>query len=165
MKALLPPTKSFPWPTLKLADPNKPKAYQEALTAQGVKYGLGAKVPHLGCDLSEIHELDCSGFVRDALFRTLGRPEDFSFPDGSVQQHEWVIEKGFKESTVEDAKNHDGHLRIAFLTPEDGISVGHVALLTGGHTYESHGGKGPDSRVWGSHGWMSKCSVYVLALS
>jgi hypothetical protein len=54
-------------------------------------------------------------------------------------------------------------VRIAFLRPQDVSShVGHVVLLSGGHTLESHGGVGPDSRPWTGQGWQSKTFVYLL---
>jgi hypothetical protein len=165
MNALLPASDSFGWPTFKLEDYEKPVEYCAALEAQGTEYGLGAKADPLGCDLSEIHAIDCSGFVRDGLFRATGRPDDFDFPDGSATQHEHCQNIGLKVSTPIDAHNHDNIWRIAFLTPEDGGGIGHVLFVRNGLTYESHGSTGPASRAWGSAEFMGKMTVYVLALS
>jgi len=142
----------------------KPEAYTKELEKAGVVYGLGSKVPHLGCDLVDIEKIDCSGFVRDCLYRTLGRPADFDLPDGSVQQHEYFESHGFKRSTPADALNKDGIFRIAFLDPKDGGGIGHVLLIFKGFTFESHAHHGPGSRRWMSEPkWMSLMQIYVVS--
>lgn len=159
---ILPASDGYAWPSLAL-DPNKIVALTESLMGE-VVYGLGAKIHPLSTmDPGDVGAVDCSGFVRWALFHALGQPEDFDFPDGSVQQHEWVGLKGFKETVFEAGELDDGAVRIAFLDPRDTSEhIGHVMLITGGKTCESHGGVGPDRRDWGSVGWMRRCSVYVL---
>ena len=160
------PTDAFPYPTLAI-DGQKIADLTKSLEDAQISYGLGSKIEPLslqGPDLlgAGISSVDCSGFVRWAIFHALGQPEDFNFQDGSAQQHEQVQAVGFKPSTYDDALVTDGHVRIGFLTPEDGGGVGHVVLIWDGNTYESHGGKGPDSRIWGSCGWMAKMFVFVL---
>jgi subtilisin family serine protease len=130
-----------------------------------VGYGLGKKVPSLaavpGRDFTRV---DCSGFVREAV--RLATTPTLAFPDGSVVQHDWVIGHGFERSTVADATQDDGVVRIAFLRPQDSAQgIGHVVLISGGKTVESHGGVGPDSRVWDGANWQAKMSVYVFARS
>lgn len=130
-----------------------------------VTYGLGKKVPSLdavpGRDFTQV---DCSGFVREAV--RLATIPTLAFPDGSVVQHDWVIGHGFERSTVEDATNDDGVVRIAFLRPQDSAQgIGHVVLISGGKTFESHGGVGPDSRIWDGTSWQAKTSVYIFARS
>ena len=105
--------------------------------------------------------VDCSGFVREAIRLATGPPAPF--PDGSVVQHDWVRNKGFQRATTADGGLSDDHVRIAFLRPQDVPSrIGHVVLLSGGRTIESHGGVGPDSRAWTGQGWQAKAFVYVL---
>jgi hypothetical protein len=127
-----------------------------------VTYGLGAKVPFHGAVPGvDFTKVDCSGFVREAIWRATN--PHFPFPDGSVVQHDWVRNKGFQQVTVADGGLNDNHVRIAFLRPQDVPSrIGHVVLLSGGQTLESHGGVGPDSRPWTGQGWQAKTSVYVL---
>lgn len=130
-----------------------------------VGYGLGKKVPRLdavpGRDFTQV---DCSGFVREVV--RLATTPTLAFPDGSVVQHDWVSGHTFERSTVADAKKDDGIVRIAFLRPQDSPKgIGHVVLISGGKTLESHGGVGPDSRVWDGASWQAKTSVYVFARS
>ncbi len=122
------------------------------------KYALGAKIP---LDLATIPiagETDCSGEVRYLIHRCAG----VDIPDGSANQHEWVRANGFKASSIEAGRLQDGGVRVAFLTPADGGGIGHVALIMNGATFESHGGKGPDTRPWTGSGWQAKAHVYVL---
>jgi hypothetical protein len=166
---LNPATEDFPFPTMPVTA-DKIVALTESLIAVNLSYGLGAKIEPLSLQASElvangIGAVDCSGFTRWALFHALGQPADFGYPDGSVQQHEWIAAQGFKVSSVADGGDNDGVVRVFFLTPEaSGEGVGHTGLIVDGSTCESHGHHGPDRRDWGSEGWMAKCEVYVLAL-
>jgi hypothetical protein len=128
-----------------------------------VRYGLGAKVPFLGAVPGrDFTRIDCSGFVRELV--RLSTTPTASFPDGSVVQHDWIRARGFEAATVADGANDDGIIRIAFLRPQDsGEHIGHVLLLSGGKTLESHGGTGPDSRTWTSLSFRTKMYLYVLA--
>jgi hypothetical protein len=128
-----------------------------------VTYGLGKKVPFLGAVPGrEFTQVDCSGFVREAIRLSTSPP--LPFPDGSVNQHDWVRAHGFEKSTVPAGLQNDGMVRIAFLRPQDVSSgIGHVVLIAGGKTLESHGGVGPDSRRWDGSSWQAKTYVYVLA--
>jgi hypothetical protein len=127
-----------------------------------VKYGLGAKVPfHGAVPGRDFKRVDCSGFVREAIWRATD--PHVNFPDGSVVQHDWVKNKGFQRVTVADGGLSDSHVRIAFLRPQDTSShIGHVLLLSNGRTLESHGGVGPDSRVWTDLSFRTKMFVYLL---
>jgi len=99
--------------------------------------------------------LDCSGFVRAAIRRST-TPKLTAFPDGSVQQHDWVRAQGYPKTTVADGATEDGKVRIAFLPPAAVAShIGHVVLLFDGKTLESHGGVGPDRRVWNALPWRT----------
>lgn len=149
----------FAWPTLEL-DRDKMLALTNWCTSHDVGYKLGAKAPWLGCDVSEIRAIDCSGFVRYLAYQASSG--SVVLPDGSVNQHEAFFAGGFKRSSVGSGRLQDGILRIAFLRPEDGDGVGHVAFLLNGRTLESHGHHGPDRRLWTGQGWMGKCSVYVV---
>src|SRR5262249_163065 len=128
-----------------------------------VTYRLGKKVPFLaavpGRDFTEV---DCSGFVREAL--RLATTPTMAFPDGSVNQHDWIRAQGFAKSSPSEATQSDGLVRIAFLRPQDTSShIGHVLLISGAKPIESHGGVGPDSRPWTGTGLQSHMFVYVLA--
>ncbi|HSE24195.1 MAG TPA: hypothetical protein VLB68_21185 [Pyrinomonadaceae bacterium] len=127
-----------------------------------VKYGLGAKIsPHGATPGSGFKKVDCSGFVRETIWRAT--TPHFNFPDGSVVQHDWIKDKGFERSTRDDAFLQDGKIRIVFLRPQDAPShVGHVALVHNGTTLESHGSFGPNSREWTNTGWQAKAFVYLL---
>jgi hypothetical protein len=128
-----------------------------------VTYGLGKKVPFLGAVPGrDFNQVDCSGFVREAIRLATNPP--VPFPDGSVVQHDWVRAQGFETSTVAAGMEDDGAVRITFLRPQDSPNrIGHVALISGGTTLESHGGVGPDSRKWDGKDWQMKTFVYVLA--
>jgi hypothetical protein len=128
-----------------------------------VTYGLGKKVPfHGAVPGRDFKKVDCSGFVREAIWRATD--PHVNFPDGSVVQHDWVKNKGFQRVNVADGGLNDNHVRIAFLRPQDDgpRHIGHVLLLSGGRTLESHGGVGPDSRAWTNLTFRSKLFVYLL---
>jgi hypothetical protein len=149
-------------------DVNQVLAFLNACTGSQprVGYGLGAKIAN---DTSQpgapappgFVAVDCSGFVRAALRRST-TPKT-TIPDGSVVQHDWIRTQGFAPGAVADGDLLDGVLRIAFLSPSDSPEhVGHVVLLFDGRTIESHGGKGPDRRVWNTLPWRTKTQVYRL---
>ena len=127
-----------------------------------VTYGLGKKVPFLGAVPGrDFTQVDCSGFIREAI--RLSTTPPLAFPDGSVNQHDWVRSHGFEKSTIAEGMSNDGVVRIAFLRPQDSPhGIGHVVLIDGGMTLESHGGVGPDSRKWDGKSWQAKAFVYVL---
>jgi hypothetical protein len=143
-------------------DPAALQQFVQACRAAGVTYGLGKKVPrHGAAPGTDFAKVDCSGFVREAVWRATAPHQDF--PDGSVVQREHVTEKGFRHGTPADGLLRDGAVRIAFLRPEDVASgIGHVVLVHDAMTFESHGGTGPDSRPWTNTGWQAKTLVYVL---
>ena len=132
-----------------------------------VSYGLDAKAPN---DASQpgapappgFVKLDCSGFVR-AVIRRSTTPKMTQFPDGSVQQHDWVRAQGYPKATVADGGSLDGKVRIAFLPPHATPDhIGHVVLLHEGQTLESHGGVGPDRRNWSALPWRTHTEVFEL---
>src|SRR5262245_58063049 len=60
-----------------------------------VKYGLGAKIsPHGAKPGTDFTRVDCSGFVRETIWRATA--PHFNFPDGSVVQHEFIRDKGYE---------------------------------------------------------------------
>jgi GH24 family phage-related lysozyme (muramidase) len=128
-----------------------------------VHYRLGAKCKPGQVPGRDYDALDCSGFVREAVRRctNLGN----SFPDGSVVQHEWVAAHGFAPSGAQAGEARDGLVRIAFLPTTKTRRIGHVVLIYNAATLESHGGVGPDSRLWSSLGWRSQTAVFVLDAS
>lgn len=143
------------------------KAFLKACRDAGVDYGNrpGNKVPFHGARPGvDFKHVDCSGFVREAVWRATTPHLDII--DGSVRQHDWIRDSGFERGTVADAKQSDGVIRIAFLRPQDTSShIGHVAFVHDGFTIESHGGVGPDSRPWTGAGWQAKAHVYILRRS
>lgn len=147
-------------------DKSKIPALVKDCQLHGVTYSLGAKANPLSQQAGSIAALDCSGFVRWALYHAsllwkTGMP--LVIPDGSVQQHDWCDAQRMESCPIAEGKQSDGILRIAFLSPKDGGGVGHVMLIQDGFTLESHGHKGPDRRRWLSQTFMSKCTVYKLA--
>lgn len=128
-----------------------------------VRYGLGAKIrPHGARPGRDFTKVDCSGFVREAIWRSTS--PHFNFPDGSVVQHDWIRNQGFERCNRSDALLQDGIVRIAFLRPQDSPNgIGHVVLVYNARTLESHGGVGPNSRAWTNAGWQSKAFVYILS--
>ena len=128
-----------------------------------VRYGLGAKVPFHGATPGrDFTKVDCSGFVREAIWRAT--TPHLNFPDGSVVQRDWVIAQGFARSTPDAALLRDSAVRIAFLRPQDSPSgIGHVVLVHNASTVESHSGVGPNSRPWTRTGWQARAIVFVLS--
>ena len=159
MTGILPKSDAFEWPTIDM-QPEKVVALTRSLMDAGVTYELGAKASPLSLQAGEFDSIDCSGFVRWAIYHATG--QGLEIPDGSANQHEWANREGFKVSNFEAGLAKDGAIRIAFLTPEDGGGIGHVMLIIDGLTCESHGHHGPDRRQWGSYDFMRLCSVYVL---
>lgn len=139
-------------------------AFLEACTTSHprVGYGLGAKIsPHGAVPGTDFRAVDCSGFVRELIWRATAPHSNFK--DGSVVQHEWVRSQGFQRATVQDGALRDGRVRIAFLPPDKSPKkIGHVALVHNGMTLESHGGLGPDARPWTGRDWQASTAVYVL---
>lgn len=156
---VLAPSEAFPFPTLPVSLPRLLEVTQ-TMISHGTSYKLGAKAASLTMAPGNIGRIDCSGYVRYALFQASG----LRLPDGSVVQHDWIKEQGFKKSSVDAGKLADGALRIAFLSPAAGGGVGHVMLIFGARTLESHGGVGVSRRAWNpdQYPFMGRCSVYVL---
>ncbi|MBV9852067.1 MAG: hypothetical protein JO250_20570 [Armatimonadetes bacterium] len=156
------------WTTLPL-DMGKVLEFLDACLEAGVNYGVtdGNKIPHHGAVPGvDFKHVDCSGFMWEAVWRGI-RPAVSTFPDGSVRQHDWVRNHGFEPSSPKAGGLGDGLVRIAFLAPvfrgRTKVKDGHVTLIYLGWTIESHGGRGPDRRAWGSLTWHDATDVYVLA--
>ena len=115
----------------------------------GVGYSLGAKAPSMTCDSSQIHKIDCSGFVRYAIARAT--EQAVVMPDGSVNQHDWCDSQKLPKLAYPNVGKPDatGKLFIGFIQPAHG-HPGHVWLVHNATTLESHGGVGVDSRPWNS---------------
>jgi len=158
--------------TKPLIPTGKIEALTRSLVLEKFSYGLGFKIVPLSQQAPDVigrnaagipdKKVDCSGFVRWCLFHAAG----VEIPDGSVTQHEWCQSQGYAQGTVADGHKTDGIVRLAFLTPDaSGEGIGHVMIVLNGQTFESHGGKGPDSRAWGSQAFMSKCVLYEYAVT
>jgi cell wall-associated NlpC family hydrolase len=127
-----------------------------------VLYDFGGKAADLDMDSHGIEDIDCSGFVRFALHRA-GGP---TLPDGSVNQHAWCEEHALyqveKYSDLRHTVKDKSRLFICFIPPK-GRKAGHVWLVRGGFTYESHGGVGVDARKWNTGVLYRNCTaVYEL---
>jgi len=150
-------------PTLEMDIAVAHQFLQDCMTSNPrVQYGLGAKVnPHGAIPGSGFKRVDCSGFVRETIWRAT-TPHS-KFPDGSVVQHDFIRDQGYEKSTRADAMLQDGKVRIVFLRPQDSPkNIGHVALVHNGKTLESHGSFGPNARDWTNEGWQAKAFVYIL---
>lgn len=122
----------------------------------GVKYGLGAKAPHLDIDPGKIKKIDCSGFVRYAIYQATGG--QLKIPDGSQNQRAWCDDQGLHRlAQYKDVLYvNEKRIFLAFIRPgHNGCGpVGHVWFITSldgdnvPDTMESHGGVGVDSRPW-----------------
>jgi hypothetical protein len=122
----------------------------------GTTYLLGGKAPSLNAEPEDIDRIDCSGFVRYAIYQA---GNGFKIPDGSFKQREWCEEQGLHE--VADYADINAHMTknrlfIAFITAgvRGAGRVGHVWLIgdfdpdRGADTMESYGGHGVGSRQW-----------------
>ncbi|MGL4420914.1 MAG: hypothetical protein ACRCZF_09645 [Gemmataceae bacterium] len=110
-----------------------------------IKYGFGSKAA-LNAKAADIKAIDCSGYVRWFLYQ--GTNGTLRIPDGSWVQKDWCEKQGLQEQVyANDACKLDQIVRIAFLPSVNG-HAGHVWLLYGGMTIESHGSKGPNRRSW-----------------
>ena len=124
-------------------------------------YSWGAKAQSLTADLSIIHLLDCSGFVRLALARASHGKIDVG--DGSVGIHDWCAAHNMKPSTYDACAEHDDILRVCFIAPH-GVHGSHVWLVLNGKTYESHAFSGPSSRPYDTPVLVNEVtSVFCLA--
>lgn len=158
-------TESYKYPQLDMKV-EKLIALTMSLEKAGFAYGFGSKISPLTLQAEEVpaahRRVDCSGFVRWAIFHACG---GLTIPDGSQNQHDWFEQNKFKISDTNSCLLKDDVIRIAFLAPHDTPSgIGHVLFVVNGLTYESHGGHGPDSRKYEKHGWMSRLHVYVLRI-
>ena len=144
------PTASYGCRWLDLALAKLQALLQSAISA-GTSYLLGGKISPLSMQADDPNwpgQVDCSGFVRWLLYHALGQPADFDVPDGSANQHQWMIDAGFKPSQWQDGLGSDGYIRVGVLAPEDtSEGIGHIWMTYDGNTIESHGGVGPSSRV------------------
>jgi len=127
-----------------------------------VKYELGSKATNLSADSHTIDKIDCSGFVRFALYRaTNGK---LKIPDGSWYQRQWCeknLRRLSKYSDVAYAAKDPSRLFICFIEPgaTGKGQAGHVWLVRAGKTMESHGGKGVNSRAWDYKTLKNYCSA------
>lgn len=158
------------------------------LERNGVDYGLGAKAPSLDSEPAKIKKIDCSGFVRYALYKATKEPNDkdgvLTLPDGSQNQRAWCEQKTAEgelnrvANYADAAKYMTGkRLFICFIRPGfNGCGpVGHVWLLaqyndgdngTLAGTLESHGGVGIHSRAWNTRTLVNEFySAYELPTS
>ena len=117
-----------------------------------VTYSLGAKAD-LHAKVGSFHHIDCSGFVRWAIFQATGGITDIG--DGSYNQMQKLKGLGVEQCSYHDAvtQANPKKLFLAVMTPETGGGVGHVWAFTAcgapkgkSLTCESHGGKGVDRR-------------------
>jgi len=119
----------------------------DALMKDGhIKYKLGAK-PALKTTPEAITKSDCSGFVRYLMYNATDGAAEIGTGGGTWWQNKWCEDQMLEEVDYSTAANNDGILRIAFIHGSK-KKVGHVWLILGGQTIESHGGVGADRRSW-----------------
>ncbi len=166
---LRPATSVFPWPTLPVDQMflQRLTGYLAECQARKTRYGLGEKAHVLTAYPPDYAEIDCSGWARAAIAYASEPSGVVILPDGSVNQHEWCEAQHLKVSSPDALTLHDGYLRIAFIVPTVQRLIGHVYLARNGMTYESHGGRGPDSRpvtseIEGGRLCDMTTAVYVL---
>lgn len=155
---------AYPWKTVSLDD-RKIRELVAACRAAKIPYKLGGKARSLTAKPESLRGgIDCSGFVRLAVYQASPPDARVIMPDGSYFQAEWLDKQGFKKSTVEAGLLRDGRVRVAYFQNRGGIS--HIVLLLNGKTLESHGSKGPNRRTWDLRvGWMKKSRVWVLDIA
>jgi cell wall-associated NlpC family hydrolase len=151
----------YPWKSISL-DGRKIRELVAACRANGVPYKLGGKARSLTATPASLKGgIDCSGFVRWAVWQASPPDARVTMPDGSWHQAAWAEKEGFKESTVEACLLRDGRIRLAYWANRSGVS--HVILVLNGKTLESHGAKGPNRRTWDLRvGWMKRSKVWCL---
>lgn len=128
-----------------------------------VTYGWGVKAPaellkYWKGSLDSIKSIDCSGYFRLAIWRSSQGTLDPG--NGSWRQKNWLEKQGYRK--LDKYSNvgikivaADQSRVFACYVPElvvKGVVIkaAHIWLVRGGKTFESHGGKGIDSRPW----WM-----------
>lgn len=126
-------------------------------TMADVGYVLGAKAPSLDCDITKIKNIDCSGYVRLALYRaTKGQ---MVLTDGSQNQREQMEQSGAHQvAKYSDIGQYctESRLFVCFIKPfTNGCgSTGHIwlvhrpAMAKPPRTLESHYHTGINSRLW-----------------
>lgn len=127
-----------------------------------VKYGLGSKAPRMSAEPGkDFARIDCSGFVRWAIWQASPADDRVTMPDGSWHQGQWAEKQGFKQSDSKACLLKDGRVRLAYWRNPSGVS--HIALVLNGKTLESHGSRGPNRRTWDLDvTWMRDAKVWVL---
>ena len=168
MNGLIPASDSFGWPTLNIR-PEKIVAITAFLKNQGVLYRLGAKAVPIDIDLSEIKDLDCSGFFDVAVYHSTAETgEPLTLVDGSSNLFDFFTSHGFKKSDYDSAATgKDDVLRVGILlasdTPE---GIGHIVFGWQGWTCECHGPHGQvgvGRREIASLGFAQHMHWFVLA--
>lgn len=117
----------------------------------GTTYRLGAKAPTLKSGCTDFGEIDCSGESRWLVARASNGA--IILPDGSVTQQEWCAERLSPVDYHDAAQCEASKLFICFISPASSQRtgrgpIGHVFLMAGGLTYESHYPNGVSRRPW-----------------
>lgn len=136
----------------------------DELLGSNIRYemnGLVGKARPLTQSVSQLSQLDCSGFVEYVIYH--GTTDNVNLPSGSVTQRTRISRDASHTPAdyLKHAELRDDIVRIGFRRTisrlnEDGerekTQVGHVWLVINGKTYEStsKGGrdKGPKSLTW-----------------
>jgi hypothetical protein len=131
-------------------------------TLWGVRYRMGAKFQGINAEHPIGRHVDCSGYIRWLLLH--GSGGEFLLPDGSVNQHAFILQQGFPVREYSKAlMNTNDAVYINFFRPVGRIA-GHVWLLCNGETMESRWGKGISSRSGISMAYMGR-RIYCYRLS
>ena len=143
------------------------KEYVNACVEKPVKYQWGCKVyeSELGKLPVGVTLLDCSGFVRSVMRSGWLTGQYFSFPDGSVDQHDWCQSVPLRPCSFEDNKLNDDLLRIGFIIPcaDDG-SKGHVWLMYNSMVWQCAAGTGVEITNMKTETYLGKAcdAAYII---
>ncbi len=128
------------------------QATMTALQLSDVRYHLGAKAQKLNVPPSAIRAIDCSGLIRYLVYRATDPA--LTIPDGSWKQREWAEDHLQKIQYGMISRPSEGQVKLylATLDPNNG-HAGHIWFVRTDpphdpFTFESHGGRGPNSRPW-----------------
>jgi len=154
-------------------DINQLATFKAAAYAAKVKYGFGAKDPHVGSGVIDFDDIDCSGWARTMTdYATHNVLRSAGFPDGSYNQAMWLVNVAkFKSHRIESVQDYidcaevnDNLYRLCFHLPggRGGDSIGHVWGDMHLHTSESYGGHGPGERTIDHQWFLDHCDIVVV---
>lgn len=108
-----------------------------------VKYGLDKKFVPISIDTSEVDECDCSGLNQKMFWAGTG----IVIPAGSVTQHDWFVQHGYREVPLAEAIVDDtNQVYVFFKVPgANNDPFGHTGFFFNRRALQSYGGHGVGS--------------------